>query len=135
MCGGESVGFGALGYGLPAAVGAALAAPERPIVCLCGDGGLQFSLAELAAAKETNAHIILILLNNGGYGEIKASMVAEGVSPIGVDLYTPDFIAVAKAYGWQAERLLDRTQIGDCMAAALARKGQTLIEIGPQVLS
>ena len=130
----SSVGFGALGYGLPAAVGAALAAPERPIVCLCGDGGLQFSLAELAAAKETKAHIILILLNNGGYGEIKASMVAEGVSPIGVDLYTPDFIAVAKAYGWQAERLLDRTQIGDYMAAALARKGQTLIEIGPPVL-
>ena len=61
-------------------------------------------------------------------------MVAEGVSPIGVDLYTPDFIAVAKAYGWQAERLLDRTQIGDYMAAALARKGQTLIEIGPPVL-
>ncbi len=131
----SSVGFGALGYGLPAAVGAALAAPDRPIVCLCGDGGLQFSLAELAAAKETNAHIILILLNNGGYGEIKASMVAEGVTPVGVDLYTPDFIAVAKAYGWQAERLSDRRQIGQSMAAALARKGQTLIEIGPPDLT
>jgi acetolactate synthase-1/2/3 large subunit len=129
----SSVGFGALGYGLPAAVGAALADPDRTVVCLVGDGGLQFTLAELGTAMEVGARVVVVLLNNQGYGEIKSAMQAIDVEPVGVDLHTPNFVAVAQAYGWQAHRI-GRGQpqsqwaehIGSVVAGAA---GPTLIEI------
>jgi acetolactate synthase-1/2/3 large subunit len=100
------------------------------VVCLCGDGGLQFSLAELGTAKESGARVILLLLNNGGYGEIKAAMRRSGVAPVGVDLFTPDFQQLVRAYGWSATRL----GAGDSLAAALRsaaeREGPSLIEFG-----
>ena len=116
-----ATGFGALGYGLPAAIGAAIARPEQEVVCLAGDGGLQFTLSELGTAIEEGVRISLILLNNSGYGEIKRSMQAVAVAPLGVDLHTPDFLAIAKAYGWRAERFTDRSDLLD----ALREDGQT----------
>jgi acetolactate synthase I/II/III large subunit len=124
-----SVGFGALGYGLPAAIGASLAAPGCPIVCLVGDGGLQFTLAELGTAVETGARLIVILLNNRGYGEIRGAMLARGIAPVGVDLHTPDFQAIARAYGWASERLDSAEALPDLLRRAVARTLPTLIEI------
>src|SRR5690606_10488519 len=86
----SATGYGTLGYGLPAAIGAKLAAPERPVVALIGDGGLQFTLPELAAAVEARAPIIVLLWNNRGYGEIKHYMQNADIAPVGVDIYTPD---------------------------------------------
>ena len=94
------VGYGTLGYGLPAAVGAALA-DDRPVLALSGDGGVQFSLAELASAVEAKAPVILLLYDNQGYGEIKSAMIAQNVPPLGVDILTPDLPAIARACGWQ----------------------------------
>jgi acetolactate synthase-1/2/3 large subunit len=101
----SATGFGTLGYGLPAAIGAAIAAPDRPIVALVGDGGLQFTLAELASAVEAKASIIMILLDNSGYGEIKSYMQSLGITPLGVDILTPDLAAIARACGWKTVRL------------------------------
>ncbi|MCF6273830.1 MAG: 5-guanidino-2-oxopentanoate decarboxylase [Rhodobacteraceae bacterium] len=98
----SACGFGALGYGLPAAIGARVAAPERPVICIAGDGGLQFSLAELGAAMEVGGPLVILCWNNHGFGEIKSSMIRRGVSPIGVDLHTPDFVGLATAYGLEA---------------------------------
>ena len=123
-----ATGFGALGYGLPAAIGASLAQPSRPVICLAGDGGLQFTLAELGTAVEAGARIVLLLLNNGGYGEIKSYMLGRGIAPVGVDLFTPDFQALARAYSWHAERLHDPASLGVVLRAALARPGPSLIE-------
>jgi acetolactate synthase-1/2/3 large subunit len=124
-----SVGFGALGYGLPAAIGASLAAPGCPIVCLVGDGGLQFTLAELGTAVETGARLIVILLNNRGYGEIRGAMLARGIAPVGVDLHTPDFQGIAAAYGWASERLDSPASLPTVLKGAVARTLPTLIEI------
>ena len=124
-----SVGFGALGYGLPAAIGASLAAPGCPIVCLVGDGGLQFTLAELGTAVEAGARLILILLNNGGFGEIRTAMLARGIAPVGVDLHTPDFQGIARAYGWASERLDGPGSLPNLLQRAAARTLPTLIEI------
>lgn len=124
-----SVGFGALGYGLPAAIGAALAADERPVVCLAGDGGFQFTLAELGTAMETRARLIVLLLNNGGYGEIKSAMQASGVPPLGVDLHTPDFVMLAQSYGWQAVRVAPGGDVAVLLRQAAERTEPTLIEI------
>ncbi len=124
-----STGFGALGYGLPAAIGAALARPGYPIVCLAGDGGLQFALAELASAVETRAPVILLLLNNAGFGEIKTAMQATSIPPLGVDLYTPDFLVLARSFGWHAEPYAGAVGFAAQLRAAAARGSPCLIEI------
>ena len=98
----STTGYGTLGYALPAAIGAKLAAPDRPVVALIGDGGLQFTLPELASAVEAGLPVIVLLWNNHGYGEIKTYMVERGIPPIGVDIYTPDLVAIARAYGCAA---------------------------------
>lgn len=94
-----ATGFGALGYGPPAAIGAALAAPNRPIICIVGDGGMQFSLAEIGTAKDENANVIFIVWNNHGYFEIESAMLAAAIKPVGVKPSAPDFAKIAEAYG------------------------------------
>ena len=77
------------------------AAPERPVVCLVGDGGLQFTLAELGSAIDAGAPIIVLVWNNRGYGEIKSYFMERGIAPIGVDLTTPDFWRSPAPMGWR----------------------------------
>ncbi|MXR37618.1 5-guanidino-2-oxopentanoate decarboxylase [Craterilacuibacter sinensis] len=124
-----SAGFGALGYGLPAAIGAALAEPAQTVICLVGDGGLQFTLAELGSAIQSDVRLVLLLLNNACYGEIKSAMQAAEITPLGVDLPSPDFVALAHAYGWQAERSDDEEVIVHAVLAAAKRSQPTLIEL------
>jgi acetolactate synthase-1/2/3 large subunit len=100
----SSTGYGTLGYALPAAIGAKLAAPERPVVALIGDGGLQFTLPELASAVGAQVPVIVLLWNNQGYGEIKTYMAEKDIPQIGVDIFTPDFVAIAQGFGCAAER-------------------------------
>ncbi|WP_240202222.1 thiamine pyrophosphate-dependent enzyme, partial [Burkholderia sp. LMG 13014] len=124
-----SVGFGSLGYGLPAAVGASLGDASRPVVCIAGDGGFQYTLAELGTAVQHRARVIVVLLNNGGYGEIKRAMVDGGVEPVGVDLHTPDFVAIARAYGWGAQRVEEGGSLAGALDEAAAHDAPYLIEI------
>ena len=124
-----SVGFGALGYGMPAAIGAALADPTRKVICLAGDGGLQFTLGEMGTAMEVNANLVVLLLNNNGYGEIKSAMLAADVEPVGVDLHTPDFVALALSYGWKAQRFAYGVDASILAQAVSIASGPTLIEL------
>jgi acetolactate synthase-1/2/3 large subunit len=129
----SATGYGTLGYGLPAGIGAKIGQPERPVVVLAGDGGVQFSLAELASAMEAKAPVILMLHDNGGYGEIKSYMVAKNIPPLGVDLHTPDFIAIGRAYGWHAERLESFEALKPALEAARARGVPTMLVFGDAV--
>jgi acetolactate synthase-1/2/3 large subunit len=128
----SATGYGTLGYALPAAIGAQLAAPDRPVVCIAGDGGFQFTLQELGSAKEIEAPVIVLLWNNHGYGEIKSYMISKQIQPIGVDIYTPDFQLVAKAFGCEAVKLGDPADLPTLLHAARARKAPTIIEIDEQ---
>ncbi len=130
----SSTGYGTLGYALPAAIGAWLgggshASQRRPVACLIGDGGLQFTLSELACAVEARTPIIVLLWNNQGYEEIKKYMVNRAIEPVGVDIYTPDFIAVAKGLGCAAERIDSVEQLRAALRSAADRQGPTLIEV------
>jgi len=125
----SATGYGTLGYALPAAIGAKLAAPERPVICLAGDGGLQFTLGELGSAMDAGASIIVLVWNNRSYGEIKSYFENKGIAPIGVDVRAPDFVAVARAYGWAAERLSNLSSLPDLLRASAARAVPTLIDI------
>ncbi|WP_335945156.1 5-guanidino-2-oxopentanoate decarboxylase [Pseudomonas sp. G166] len=130
----SSTGYGTLGYALPAAIGAWLGGKDLghgrpPVVCLIGDGGLQFTLPELACAVEARTPVIVLLWNNQGYEEIKKYMVNRAIEPVGVDIYTPDFIGVAKALGCAAETIDGVAQLYAALLAACDRQGPTLIEI------
>jgi acetolactate synthase-1/2/3 large subunit len=128
-----ATGYGALGYGLPAAIGAARAT-GGPVVCIAGDGGLQFSLTELGAAIEEKMPLILLVWNNQGYGEIKTYMVERQITPVGVDLHTPDFVAIAKAYGMAGIRMEALEALPGLLREAAARHGPTLIEFDESVV-
>ena len=130
----SSTGYGTLGYALPAAIGAWLGRGDgQPVVCLIGDGGLQFSLPELASAVEARTPIIVLLWNNQGYEEIKKYMVNRAIEPVGVDIYTPDFVGVAKALGCAAERIEGIEPLRNALLAASDRQGPTLIEIDQEL--
>ena len=107
-----------LGYGLPAAIGAKLGEPGRPVVSLMGDGGLQFTLPELASAVEAKVGIVVLLWNNHGYGEIKRYMERREITPLGVDIYTPDFLAIARGFGCAAERARDLEHLRELLRGA-----------------
>ena len=129
----SATGYGTLGYGLPAGIGAKAGNPEAPVVVLAGDGGVQFSIAELASAKDAKLPVILMLHDNKGYGEIKSYMVSQNIPPLGVDLYTPDFVAIGRAYGWHAERVDDLDGLKAALVAGAGRDEPTMIVFGDEV--
>lgn len=124
-----ATGYGALGYGPPAAIGAALAAPDAPVVCLTGDGGFQFTLAELGSARDAGTPVIFIVWNNLGYREIELSMRGASVEPVGVSPAPPDFCAIAAAYGLPAQRMGDLADLPQALAKARETKLACVIEI------
>ncbi|MEW9836536.1 5-guanidino-2-oxopentanoate decarboxylase [Mesorhizobium marinum] len=124
-----ATGYGTLGYGPPAAIGAALAAPRATVVCICGDGGFQFTLPELGVAADVGAPVIFVIWNNRGYREIETSMRDVGVEPVGVSPVPPDFCRIAEAYGIPAERLSSPADLPAALSRAKAASGPYLVEI------
>ena len=122
-------GYATLGYALPAAIGAKLAAPERPVIALVGDGGLLFTVAELVTAAELGIPLPVVVPNNRGYGEIRAQMEDAGIEPIGVDLQVPDLPRLGEAFGGAGLRVDDPAALPRALAEALERPGPTVIEV------
>ncbi|MEA2295349.1 MAG: 5-guanidino-2-oxopentanoate decarboxylase [Solirubrobacteraceae bacterium] len=111
------VGWGTLGFAFPAALGAALA-QRGPAVALCGDGGFLFAAGELATVAQEQLPLTTVIVDDGGYGMLRFDQDQAGARRFGVDLRTPDFEAVARAFGLQAETVDD---LGDAFGEALAR--------------
>ena len=129
---------GAMGYGLPAAVAAKITHPDRTVVCFAGDGDFQMNHTELGTAMQAGAAPIVLILNNGTYGTIR--MHQERTYPArvsGTTLENPDFSALARAYGFHAERV----ETTDAFAAAFDRAiasptGAVLdLAVSPEALS
>jgi acetolactate synthase-1/2/3 large subunit len=98
-------GFGTLGFTVPAAVGAALAAPGRQVIGITGDGGLLFTATELAVAAAEGLPICVVVFDNSGYGEIRAEMLERDEKPIAVDAPPRDLALLATALGAHALRV------------------------------
>lgn len=123
-----STGYGTLGYGLPAALGAQLAKPDFPVVALVGDGGVMFTLVELATAVEERLPVIVLLWHNAGYEEIRRFMDANGVARLGVDIQAPDFQTVARGFGCRSVRIGDPEGLVDAIASR-PLDGPLLVEV------
>ena len=125
----STTGYGTLGYALPAALGAKLGQTGRPVVAVIGDGGLQFTIGELATATELGLPVVILVWNNKGYLEIKKYMAERGIPQVGVDLFTPDFLAIARGFGCKAVRAEGLDHLKAQLQAAQSVPGPTLIEI------
>ena len=93
------IGYGCLGCALPMAIGAKLAAPDRPVLALAGDGGFMFTIQELATLRDLGLPLVALVYNNGGYGEIRDAMDDGGIQHLGTDASLHDLIAVARGFG------------------------------------
>ncbi len=124
-----ATGYGTLGYGLPAALGAALACPERPVVALVGDGGLQFVIGELATARDLDHPVAVVIWNNQGYDEIRRYMAMHEVPQLGVDLTAPDFAGLAGAYACRYRAVGDPASLGEALARLDDDGSPLLIEV------
>ncbi len=125
----SATGFGCLGYAIPAAIGAKIANPRRPVVALVGDGGAQFTLPEIAAAVEAHAHVIIVVWNNSGYGEIRAAMTDRRIEPEGVNLSAVDFQALARGFGAAFARVNGPDYLFDALKSAVMHRGPTILEL------
>jgi thiamine pyrophosphate-dependent acetolactate synthase large subunit-like protein len=112
------LGWGTLGYAFPAALGAALAGADGPVVSISGDGGFLFACGELATLAQEQIPLTAVIVDDGGYGMLRYDQERSGDETYGVDLHTPDFAALAAAFGVQAETV---DGLDDSFGEALAR--------------
>ncbi|NRB18768.1 MAG: 5-guanidino-2-oxopentanoate decarboxylase [Rhodobacteraceae bacterium] len=125
-----ATGYGALGYGIPAAIGASIAEPGTRVICIVGDGGAQFSLPEIMAAVDENLPITFVIWNNHGYNEISTSMQDAGVTVVGCDPTPPDFAATAKSFTIPHQHCAaDPQAVAEALATSARLPGPSMIEI------
>ena len=108
------VGWGTLGFALPAAIGPASAG--IPTLAVCGDGGAMFAIGELATYLQEQLPITLLINDDGGYGMLRFDQQSFGHPERGVDLFTPQWLALAESFGINAIEVDDH---GDELEAAL----------------
>jgi thiamine pyrophosphate-dependent acetolactate synthase large subunit-like protein len=121
------MGWGTLGFAFPASIGAALAG-AGPVVSVSGDGGFLFACGELATVAQERPALTAVIVDDGGYGMLRFDQARTGAAPYGVDLATPDFVALAQAFGVRAEAV---DGLGGDFSAALARH---MADVEPSVL-
>ena len=121
---------GGIGQGVQMAVGAALAAGNRKTVCLVGDGGLQVNIGELATMVQEKVNVVVLLMNDRGYGVIRNIQDAQyGGRRYYADLHTPDFVQLAQSIALPLHRVRDLGQIGATLRDAIAQPGPVVVEI------
>jgi acetolactate synthase-1/2/3 large subunit len=119
---------GTMGYGLPAAVAAALRFKDRPVVCVAGDGDFLMNGQELATAAQYGADLLVILVDNGAYGTIRMHQEREYPARVSAtQLANPDFVKLAEAYGGWGERVDATGDFAPALARSLERGGIRLL--------
>ena len=121
---------GSMGYGLPAAVAAKVAYPERMVVCFAGDGDIQMNIQELGTAMQAGAQPIVLVLNNGMYGTIRMHQERDFPARVsGTEIVNPDYVQLAQAYGFHAERVETTDALIDAFDRAAASETGGLLEL------
>jgi acetolactate synthase-1/2/3 large subunit len=127
----NSGGLGTMGFGLPAALGAAVGCPDQTVVCIAGDGSVQMNIQELATCAEDKIPIKVFIMNNGYLGMVRQWQELfwdKRYSHVDMGSY-PDFVKLGEAYGATGMRLTDKTTLVDDMRAALAIEGPVLVDV------
>ena len=126
-----SGGAGTMGYGLPAAIGAQVAHPNSTVVCVSGDASVLMNIQELATAVQHHTPVKLVLCNNGHMGMVRQwqQLVHGNRLSHSWNAALPDFVALARAFGWQARQVLDPSDLASALAECLAHPGPYLLDV------
>lgn len=131
-----SGGFSTMGFTLPAAIGAQLAAPDQPVLAVCGDGDFLQTMQELATAVMLEVPVCVVVLDNSGWISIKGGQQAFFGRTAATDflrrdgtLYSPDFAAIGKAFGIHAEHVREPGEVRPAVSRALATGGPSLVSV------
>jgi len=122
---------GAMGYGVPAAIAAALLHPDRRVVSVAGDGCFQMAVSDLVTAAAHEARVLFLVVNNGSFGTIRMHQETRfpGRRTRATELVNPDFVALAQASGLKAERVTETAAFSDALTRGLDATGPYLIEL------
>ena len=122
--------FGNLGFAYPTALGAKVAAPDRPVVCVSGDGGFLFNSQEMATAMQYGIHVVVVVFNDNAYGNVYRDQLEKyDGRVIASKLQNPDFVQLAKSYGMDALRINEPNELETELSKAINRNRSCLIEV------
>jgi acetolactate synthase-1/2/3 large subunit len=127
----NSGGLGTMGFGLPAALGAAVGCPDQTVVCIAGDGSIQMNIQELATCSEDKIPVKVFIMNNGYLGMVRQWQELfweKRYSHVDMGSF-PDFVKLAEAYGATGMRFTDKATLVDDMKAALATPGPVVCDV------
>jgi benzoylformate decarboxylase len=120
---------GGLGYGLPAAVGVALAHPKRRTIATIGDGSSLYAIQALWTAVQFRTPLAVVIVNNGGYEALRTFGDLFGIAPVGVEIPGVDFVALARGQGCEAVRVDAPEDLEPALRAALSHDGPMLVDV------
>ena len=124
-----SGGSGTMGFGLPAAIGACIAKPEKTVICITGDGSFQMSIGELAECKDYNLNLKIMILNNGYLGMVRQLQQKNCDAHYSeTKISNPDYCKLAESYGIGATRVYAVNEISQALEKAFSKKGTFIID-------
>jgi acetolactate synthase-1/2/3 large subunit len=125
-----SGGLGTMGFALPAAIGAKFGAPERTVIAVIGDGGVQMTIQELGTIMQSEVDVKILILNNHFLGMVRQwQQLFNDKRYSFVDIQSPDFVMVAKGYGISGSAISKREELKDALSTMLNHKGSYLLEV------
>lgn len=127
----SSGGLGTMGFGFPAAIGAKIGRPDAQVVCIAGDGSIQMNIQEMATALGNGVAVKVLVIDNNALGMVHQWQRLFYHERYSCTEFTanPDFVKLAEAYGWQAERIAHPDQISDALDRMLAADGPYLLDV------
>jgi acetolactate synthase-1/2/3 large subunit len=125
-----SGGLGTMGYALPAAIGAKYGAPDRTVIAIIGDGGIQMTIQELGTIMQFKPDVKIVILNNKFLGMVRQWQELFHKNRYSfVDIESPDFVMVAKGYGIEGKSICKREDVKTALAEMINHKGSYLLEV------
>ncbi|MGD1804838.1 biosynthetic-type acetolactate synthase large subunit [Dapis sp. BLCC M126] len=127
----SSAGLGTMGYGMPAAMGAKVALPNRQVICIAGDASIQMNIQELGTLAHYGINVKTVIINNGWQGMVRQwqqAFFGERYSSSNMEVGMPDFVKLAEAYGVKGMMISSRDELKEAIAQMLAHDGPVLMD-------
>ena len=121
-------GWSGLGFGFPVSLGAKLARPEEPVVCVTGDGGFQYNMQELGTAHQYGINPVVVMFNDSAWGVLKQFQKDRYGRTMGTELDNPDFVKLFEAYGFEGTRVSTVDELANALGSAVMEDRLQLIE-------
>lgn len=121
--------MGTLGYAYPTAIGAKVGVPDRPVICIVGDGGFMYASGELSTAVKYGINVVAVVFNDGAYGNVARDLDQDFGGSYEADFVNPDFVAMAKAYGGEGFVATSPDELTTALRAAIEADAPSIVEV------